>query len=178
MTSPIALVRAAVMAQLSLALNPNLAASCIAYGVPAVVFNFQPGSKNVIQANIAYVDTEDSGVANLNLLAVYGAGAAPFVAGGNQKLFNATWSGNVRINLDLYMGVLGEKVRDFEPWADAGEDAMITTMNSFSAQANLTGSGKLYAFEISSTRGKCGQDGENWIVPIKFVAQFEAYIGG
>jgi hypothetical protein len=176
-SSPVALVRAAVMAQLSTALNQNLATSCIAYGVPVVAFDFQPRSKNVIQANIAYGDTEDSGVANLNLLTVWGT-ATPFRAGGGQKLFNAKWSGNVQINLALYLGVLGEKVRDFEPWADAGEDAMITAMNAFSAQTRLSAGGLLYAFEISSTHGKCGPDGENWIVPVKFVAQFEAYIGG
>jgi hypothetical protein len=176
-TSPIALVRAAVMAQLSTALNANLAVSCTAFGVPVVRFDFSSGSRNVFQANIDYGDTEDSGIAGRNMLAVYGSGSRPFVAGGNQKLFNATWSGNVGINLDLYLGVAGESVANFEPYADAGDDAMVATMNSFSAQTKLSEGGILYAYEISTTRGKCVLDGENWIVPLRFVAQFEAFIG-
>jgi hypothetical protein len=176
MTSPVALVRAAVMAQLSATLNANLSTSCGACGVPVVEFDFGPDSKNVIQANVPYSDTEDAGDANIDLLTVWGS-ASPFRAGGNQKLFNAAWSGNVQIFIDLYLGVLGEKVQDFEPWADAGEAAMIATMNAFSAQTRLSAGGMLYAFEISATHGKCAMDGENWIVPVKFVALFEAYIG-
>jgi hypothetical protein len=175
--SPIAKVRAAVMVQLAATLNTNLVASCTAYGVPVIAFDFSPGSKSVIQANIGYGDTEDSGVANLNLLTVYGGTATPFPAGGSQKLFNAAWSGRVPINLDLYIGVLGEKVRDFEPYADAGEQAVIATMNAFSAQTNLSEGGMLYGFEITSVHGKCGLDGENWIVPVKFAVQCEVYIG-
>lgn len=176
MTSPIALLRAAVMAQLSASLNANLATSCAAFSVPVVAFDFSSGSQNVFQANIAYDDTELSGTASTNLLCVYGGVAVPFKAGGSQKLFNATWSGNVPIILDLYMGVPGEAVRDFEPYADAGEDAMIATMNDLSLQANFSGSGRLYGLEISAARQKCVMDGDNWIVPVRFTAQFEAYI--
>jgi hypothetical protein len=174
--SPIRLIRAAVMAQLSDGLNANLALSCAAYGIPPVVFDFSAQSRNVYEAYIDYGDTEDAGIPGLNLLAVYGAGAIPFAAGGSQKMFNATWSGNVRINIDQYFGVAGDTVQDFEPWADAGEDAMIATMNNLSNQGNLAGGGKLYGLEISSSRGKCVMDGENWIVPTRFALQFEAYI--
>lgn len=176
MSSPIALIRAAVMAQLSASLNTNLATSCAAFSVPIVAFDFAAGSLNVFQANVGYSDTELSGTAMPNLLCVYGGTAAPFKAGGTQKLFNATWSGNVSIILDLYLSVPGEAVSNFEPYADAGEGAVIATMNNLSLQANFAGSGKLYGLEISAARQKCVLDGENWIVPVRFTAQFEAYI--
>jgi hypothetical protein len=66
-------------------------------------------------------------------------------------------------------------VQNFEPWADAGEDAMIATMN-YLANANFAGNGKLYGLELTSTRARCLLDGENWIVPTRFSAQFEAFI--
>jgi hypothetical protein len=167
------------MAQLAdptLGLNAALAVSCAAYGVPLVAFDFAPGSKNVFQANIDYGTTEDAGIPGLNMLAVYGAGATPFAAGGRQKLFNATWSGEVRINVDQYFGVKGDMVQNFEPWADAGEEAMIACVNNLNAQANFAGGGKLYGLEISSARGKCAMDGDNWIIPTRFSLKFEAYI--
>ena len=180
--SPIALIRAAVFAQLAdptLGLNAALAISCAAYGVPVVAFDFVPNGRagrNVYQSFIEYGDTEASGIARVNLLCVYGAGATPFAAGGAQKMFNARWSGNVRINVDQYLGVPGDTVQDFEPWADAGEDAMIACINNLAAQQNFAGGGKLYGLEIASTRGKVVLDGENWVVPTRFGLKFEAYI--
>ncbi len=179
--SPIRLIRAAVMEQLAdpvIGLNPNLAISCAAYGVPVVSFAFgaNGNGRNVYESFIDYGDVELSGIAGLNLLAVYGASAVPFPAGGRDKLFNARWSGKVRINIDLYLGVKGEGVQDFEPWADAGEDAMVATLNNLGGQANFSGGGKLYGLEVGSQRGKCAADGTNWIVPVRFSAAFEAYI--
>jgi hypothetical protein len=178
--SPVRLIRAAVMAQLSdpvIGLNPNLAIACAAYGVPVVEFAFAAnGARNVFESYIDYGATEESGIPGLNLLCVYGASAVPFPAGGRQKLFNARWSGNVLIQIDQYFGVKGETVQDFEPWADAGEDAMIATLNNLDGQANFAGGGRLYGLEIASARGKCAPDGENWIVPTRFTAKFEAYI--
>jgi hypothetical protein len=178
--SPVRLIRAAVMAQLSdpaLGLNPALAASCAAYSVPVVQFDFGADSNDVFESQIDYGDTEDAGTPARNLLCVYGLPAVPFPAGGPQKLFNARWSGKVSIRCDLYLGVAGEAVRDFEPWADAGEDALISTFNApGSGQANFAGGGKLYGLEISSARGKCVMDGENWVVPVRATVGFEAYI--
>ncbi len=70
----------------------------------------------------------------------------------------------------------GETVQDFEPFADAGEDAMVATLNNLGGQANFSGGGKLYGLEVGSQRGKCAADGTNWIVPVRFSAAFEAYI--
>ena len=172
-------MRAAVRAQLADAtngINPNLAAACAAYGVPVVAFDFSPTSQNVFEANITYKNTEESGFAPANLLTIYAAGAKPFAAGSAQKMFTARWSGTVQINTDIYMGVLGENVQNFEPYADAAEDAMIATLNNLSNQSNFSGGGRLSALETASTRAQCQMDGENWIVPVRFTSQFTVVI--
>lgn len=178
MNSPTATARgavAALFADPTNGLNPNLAISCAAYGVPIVSLDFTKQTQ-FIQAYIDYGDTADSGYPQSNLVCLYGAGAAVFPKNSGKWLFSSQWCGVVALVADQYIGIKRPQVQNFEPFADAAESAMLTTMNSAINAVALKSSGLLYNQEISCLRRKAVQDGDSWIVPLRFTMSFEVYL--
>jgi hypothetical protein len=182
--SPIGFVRAAVKTQLAdvtKGLNPNLATYAAAYGVTAWSFDFGATSRNFFEANIDYPQTEETDIPQKNLLTLYGARAIPFPDNDPRRIFNAAFSGMVEITLDMYVGVLGERIRNFDWYVDTATAAMLATMNNVSNQNGLnagdaTRNEKVHDLELTAVPGKCQYDGENWIIPIRFTTGFGVII--
>jgi hypothetical protein len=181
--SPIGFVRAAVKTQLADAatgLNPNLVTYCAVYGVPAWSFNFSASSLNFFEANIDYQKSEESGIPQPNMLALYGARAAAFPE--SERMMYVSFSGTVEITADMYIGILGEKIANFDGYVDAATAAMLATMNNVQNQNGLnaadsaTRSGKVYKMDLSASPGRCQMDGENWIIPVRFGMAFGVVI--
>jgi hypothetical protein len=179
--SPIRFARKAVRVQLAdpaTGINPALAIACANYGLAPWAFDFSAASLNFFEANIDYGKTEESSIPEPNLLTLYGGPAVPFPD--RERVFGARFSGRVFLTVDMYIGVLGEKVQTFEDWADAAEDAMFAVMNDPSNQNGMnagTGAGgKAYAMDLDAKRQPCVYDGENWIVPTRFALTFGVII--
>jgi len=182
--SPIGFVRNAVKAQLADAvkgLNANLVTYSAAYGVPAWAFDFGAGSVNFFEANVDYGTSEETDIPQLNMLTLYGGRIASF-RDGNQRQMGVSFSGTVEMQCDMYVGALGESIQKFEAYVDTATAAMLATMNNVNNQAGLnaadasTRSGKVYNMELDVVPAKCQQDGENWIVPIRFSMGFGVVI--
>lgn len=181
--SPIGFVRSAVKAQLadaSKGLNPNLVTYAAAYGVPSWQFDFSATSRNVFEANVDYQQSEETDIAQKNMLTLYGDPALPLPE--NDRVFNVAFSGTVALCADMYIGVMGERIQKFDAWVDAASAAMLATMNDVTNQNGLnaadptTRSGKVYKMDLGIRPGKCAYDGENWIIPIRFTMSFGAII--
>jgi hypothetical protein len=180
--SPIGFVRNAVKAQLADAvkgLNPNIATYAAVYGATAWTFDFTGASGNFFEANVDYTQSEETDIAQTNLLALYGGPCEPFPD--DKRVFNAAFSGTVYITVDMYIGALGEKIQKFEALVDTATAAMTATMNNVNNQIALnsgdsTRNGKAYAMDLAAKPQKAQFDGENWIIPVRFTMSFGALI--
>lgn len=181
--SPIGFCRTAVknrFADGTSGLNPQLGTYCAAYGVPAWTFDFTSTSRNFFQGNIGYGLTETSGNAQRNMLALYGVAFKPFSEESDKRLMNTGFSGITSLCADMYVGIGKQRVQNFEPYVDAATAAMMATMNDTSASVQnqlnaadpTTRSGKVYRMDLSSSLAQVVQDGENWIIPIRFGMSF------
>jgi hypothetical protein len=178
MSSPVRFARKALRGQLATGLNNALAISCETYNVPPWTFDFSDNSNNVFEAYLDYGIIEDAGIPDNNLLTIYGVQMNP--AGAGSRIFSAKFSGSVSCNVDMFIGVASERLQTFENWADAAEDAMVSTVNNLQTQgiidAGIAGFGKVYLMDVAAKRQKVQYDGENWIVPIGFSVSFDLAI--
>lgn len=181
--SPIGFCRTAVKNRLAdgtSGLNAQLATYCAAYGVTAWTFDFTSTSRNFFEANIGYGLTETSGNAQRNMLALYGVDFKSFSEDSNDRVMNVAFSGIVFLRADMYVGIGKQRVQNFEPYVDAATAAMMATLNDTSpsvqnvlnAQDPTTRSGKVYRMDLSGSLAQVVQDGENWVIPIRFGMSF------
>ena len=181
--SPIGFCRTAVKNRLAdgtSGLNTQLATYAAAYGVTAWTFDFSAPSRNFFEANIGYRLTETSGNAQRNMLALYGRDFTPFSENSNAREMNTAFSGIVRLCADMYIGIGRQRVANFEPYVDAATAAMLATLNDTSASVQnvlnaadpTTRSAKVYRMDLSGSLAEVVQDGENWVIPIRFGMSF------
>jgi hypothetical protein len=148
--------------------------------VDPIVIDWTRDSANFTYGLVPADLMEDTSPFTYPLLTISSERAQSFPAGGGRRVHYQTFSGMVMGMIQVHVTWLDTSVRDFETLPNAVISAMYSTINAPSLSAptvpNSWGTGVVYAYDLSATKGPILMAGSNWRRTITFTGSFEVLI--